>query len=178
VANGWTDEDETWRAGRPWHWPHCVRWGPRSPSSKGDSPKFLVHIWCGQMAGWIKMPLGMEVGRGPGKCVRWAPSSPLQKRGTAPQFSVHCGQTAGWMKMPLGTGVDLGPGHIVLDGDRAPPATGAQQPPLFSAHVYCGHGCPSPILLSCCTNGCPKMLPTFCITMPSMVGISHCTLPD
>ena len=35
------------------------------------------------------------------------------------------------MKTPLGTEVDLGPGHIVLDGDPAPPAKGAQQPPPF-----------------------------------------------
>jgi len=33
------------------------------------------------------------------------------------------------MKTPLGTEVDLGPGHIVLDGDPAPSAKGAQQPP-------------------------------------------------
>jgi len=35
--NGWTDHDETWHAGRPRPWPHCVRWGPSSPSSKGHS---------------------------------------------------------------------------------------------------------------------------------------------
>jgi len=28
--------------------------------------------------------------------------------------------------------------------------------PLFSAHVYCGHGRPSQLLLSSCTNGRPK----------------------
>jgi len=33
--NGWTDQDETWHAGRPRLWPHCVRWGPSSPSPKG-----------------------------------------------------------------------------------------------------------------------------------------------
>jgi len=55
------------------------------------------------------------------------------------------------MKTPLGTEVDLVPGHIVLDEDPAPPAKGAQQPPLFSAHVYCGHGRPSQLLLSSCT---------------------------
>jgi len=44
---------------------------------------------------------------------------------------VYCGETVGWMKTPLGTEVDLGPGHIVLDGDPAHPAKGAQQPPLF-----------------------------------------------
>jgi len=61
---------------------------------------------------------------------------------------LYCGQTAGWMKTPLGTEVDLGSGHIVLDGDPAPPAKGAQQPPSFSADVYCGHGRPSQLLLS------------------------------
>jgi len=35
------------------------------------------------------------------------------------------------MKKPLGTEVDLGPSHIVLDGDPAPPAKGAQLPSLF-----------------------------------------------
>jgi len=25
--NGWTDQDETWHAGRPRPWPHCIRWG-------------------------------------------------------------------------------------------------------------------------------------------------------
>jgi len=39
------------------------------------------------------------------------------------------------MKMPLGTEVHLGPGRIVLDGDPAPPAKGAQQPPLFIARL-------------------------------------------
>jgi len=33
---------------------------------RGTDPQFSPHICCGQMAGWIKMPLGMEVGLGPG----------------------------------------------------------------------------------------------------------------
>ena len=36
--NGWMDQDETWRAGRPRPWPYCVRWGPSSPSVKGAQP--------------------------------------------------------------------------------------------------------------------------------------------
>jgi len=36
--NGWTDQDETWHAGRPRLWPHCVRWGPSSPSLRGTAP--------------------------------------------------------------------------------------------------------------------------------------------
>ena len=60
--NGWMDQDETWRAGRTRLWPHCITWRPSSPSPKGaHSPQFSDHICCGQMAGWIKMPLGMEV---------------------------------------------------------------------------------------------------------------------
>ena len=39
--NGWTDQDETWRAGRPRPWPHFVRWGPSSPSPKGAQPPIL-----------------------------------------------------------------------------------------------------------------------------------------
>ena len=31
--------------------------------------QFLTHIWCGQMAAGIKMPLHTEVGLGPGNFV-------------------------------------------------------------------------------------------------------------
>ena len=37
---------------------------PAPPPPKGHSPQFLAHICCDQMAGCIKMPLGMEVGLG------------------------------------------------------------------------------------------------------------------
>ena len=30
-----------------------------------SSPHFLAHVYCRQTAGWIKMPFGMEVRRGP-----------------------------------------------------------------------------------------------------------------
>jgi len=69
------------------------------------------------------MPLGTEVGLGPGHIVLdGAPSAPLPRNGTAiPHFAPHvyCGQTAGWIKMPLGTEVGLGPGPIVLDGETS-----------------------------------------------------------
>jgi len=88
------------------------------------------------------MPLGMEIGLGPGDGV--LDGDPAPPKRDSPQFSVHvyCGQTAGRMKTPLGTEVDLGPGHIVLDGDPAP-LKGTRQLPLFSSLVYCGHGRPS-----------------------------------
>jgi len=53
------------------------------------------------------------------------------------------------MKTPLGMEIDLGPGHIVLDGDPSYRERGTAAP-LFSAHVYCGHGRPSQLLLSSC----------------------------
>ena len=36
------------------------------------------------MAGWIKMPLGMEVGLGPGDFVLDGDPAPPSKKGTAP----------------------------------------------------------------------------------------------
>jgi len=43
---------------------------------------FSVHVYCGQTAGRIKMPLGMEVYRYRRHCVKWGPSSPTET-GTA-----------------------------------------------------------------------------------------------
>ena len=123
------------------------------PQKKGTAPtQFLPHVYCGQTAEWIKMPVGTEVNLSPGDVVLdGVAAPPVRGAQPHPQFSVHvyCGQTAGWMKTPLCTEVDLGPGHIVLDKDPVPPRKGHNSP-LFSAHVYCGHGRPSQILLSCC----------------------------
>jgi len=87
-------------------------------------------------------------------CVRCGPIYP-QKKGTptSPNFwpmSIVVGQMAGWMKTTLGTEVDLGPARSEL------PRKGHSSP-LISAHVYCGHGHPSQLLLSSCTNGRPKI---------------------
>jgi len=51
-------------------------------------------------------------------------------------------------KTPLATEVDLGPGHIILN--VVPGNFVFDGPSLFSAHVYCAHGCPSQLLLSSC----------------------------
>ena len=32
---------------------------------RGRSPQFSAHVYCGQMVGWIKLPLSTEVGLGP-----------------------------------------------------------------------------------------------------------------
>jgi len=81
--------DETWQAGRPRPWPHCVRWGPISRSAKGAHPQFLAHVSCGQMAGWIKMPLGMEVGLSPGDFVFDGEPALPEKKAQPPAPSIR-----------------------------------------------------------------------------------------
>jgi len=81
---GWVDQDATSYGGGPRPRRHCVRWGPRSPSQKGHSPQFSAHVCCGQTAGWINMPLGMEVDLGPGHTVLDGDSSPLPKGAQQP----------------------------------------------------------------------------------------------
>jgi len=42
---------------------HIVLDGDPAPlPKKGHSPQFSAHFYCGQTAGCIKMPLGMQVG--------------------------------------------------------------------------------------------------------------------
>jgi len=129
--NGWMDQDATWLGGRSRPRRHCIRWRP-SPA-KGIQPQFLAYVCCGQMTGWIEMPLRMEVGLGPDDIVLDGDPTPL-KRAKHPHFSTHvyCGQTAGWIKIPLGTEIELGPGHVVLDGELAPTSKkGVQRHPIF-----------------------------------------------
>jgi len=101
--------------------------------------QFSAHVCCGQTAGRIKMPLGMEAGISPGDLVLDGDPAPPNK-GHSPHFSAHvCSrQMAGWIKMPFSTEVDHGSSHIVFDGNPAPPPPKGAQHPLFSAHVYCG----------------------------------------
>jgi len=75
----------------------------------------MAHVYCGQTAGWMKMPLGVEIGLGQGRVVLDGDLFPQRRNTAAPQFSarVYCGQTAGRIKMPLGTEVGLDAGNIV-----------------------------------------------------------------
>jgi len=91
--NGWMDEDETWHADRPIDLGpghvHCVRLGlgavPQGGCApKGHNPQFSAHICCGQMTAWIKLPLSMEVGLGPGDFVLDGDPAPLPKKGAEP----------------------------------------------------------------------------------------------
>ena len=81
---------------------------PPPPKKGHNHSQFSAHVCCGQMAGWIKMSLGTEVGLGLRDIL------------------------AGWMKTPLGTEVDLRPGHIVLHGPSSH-ERGTAAPPLFGS---------------------------------------------
>ena len=85
---------------------------PPPEKGAGAPPQICGPFYCGQTAGWIKMPLGTEVGLSPGDFV-------LDGDPPLPQ--------------------NLGPGHIVLDGVRALRERGTAAPTVFSAYVYCGH---------------------------------------
>jgi len=159
--NGWTDQDETWHAGRPWPWPDCVRWGPSSPPQKGHSPRqFSAHICCGQMATWIKMSLGIGLGLGPVDFVLDGdPAPPSPKGGEGGPCLLR---PNGWMD-EAGTWqgrIGLSPGDFVLDGYPVTfPQKGRTHSPIFGPFLYCRQ-----------TVGCIKM------PLGMNVGLSSGTL--
>jgi len=100
VVNGWTDQDETWYAGRPWPQPHCVRWGSSSPMERGTAaPTFeiygctagfaCIHIIHGPCLlwpnGWMDEDETWCGGRPqPSQIMLNVEPAPLPQRGTAP----------------------------------------------------------------------------------------------
>jgi len=63
------------------------------PPKKGAQlplSQFLAHVCCGQTAGWIKMPLGMEIGFGPGHIMLDGDSHPPPKKGHSPPLFGPC----------------------------------------------------------------------------------------
>jgi len=95
------------------------------------------------MAGWIKMPLGMEIGLGPGDFVLDGnPAPPLPKVAEPHPIFGPCPlwPTAGWIKMALGMEVGLGPGHIVLGEDPARLPKRGQRPPFIGPFLLWQNG--------------------------------------
>jgi len=131
---------------------HCVQWGPSSPPRKKgtDHTQFLAHIYCGQTAGWIKMPLGMEVNLGPGDVLLDGVTAP-PKRDKPPGFGSCLLWPNSWMDEDA-TWCRSKPRprpHCVSRGPNSPRK--GHSSPLFSADVCCGHGRTSQLLLSSCS---------------------------
>jgi len=144
------DQDGTWYGGGTRSRPHCTRWGPRYPRRKGGNPPIFGPFLLWPNGGWIKMQLGTEGNLGPGDVVLDGVASP-RKRGTAPVFGPCLLWPNGWIdEDATWYGSRSRPKPHCVRGEPSFPANGAQQPPLFSAHVYCGHGRPSQLLLSFC----------------------------
>ena len=76
---------------------------------KGQNPQFSAHVYCGQTAAWIKMPLGKEVGLGLCDIVFdiWTQLPPEKRAHPPPPNVGPCllwpNGWAEWMKTPLVT---------------------------------------------------------------------------
>ena len=116
--------------------------GTQLPSPKrGQSPQFSAHFYCGQTAGCIKMPLGMEVGLSPGDFVLDGDPDSLPKNGRSPQIfgprllwpNGYMDQDATWYG-----GRPRLRRHCVRWGPSSSSPRGAHPAPHFSANVRCG----------------------------------------
>jgi len=88
------------------------------------------------------MPLGTEVGLGPGHIVLDGVPAHIaspQKGEHSPKCLAHvyCGKTVGWIKMPFGMELGLGPGYIMLGGDPAPLPN---SPPILNPCLFWPNG--------------------------------------
>jgi len=144
------------------------------PPPKGHNPQFSAHVCCGQMAGWIKIALGREVGLDPSNIVLDGTQLPLNKRAQPPSNFRPVSILSGWMDEDEDATCHLylGPGHIVLDGYPAAPTKGAQHP-LSLAHVCCGHGRPSQLLLSSCSLLSLASLHWVCIALNTVLYLIY-----
>jgi len=115
--NGWMDQDATWHEGRPQPRRLCVRWGtslglhdivfdvePATPE-KGTPTRnqFLAHVYCGQMDGWMKTPLGTEVDLGPGHTVLYGVPVPVKGAQQPPLF----GPCLLWPRSPISATAEM-----------------------------------------------------------------------
>jgi len=87
--NGWMDQDETCHAGRPRPWPHCVRWGPSSPTPKGAEPP-IFGPYLLQPNGWMDQDATWCRGRPRPRrlCVRRGPCSPPRNGAEPPNKKI------------------------------------------------------------------------------------------
>ena len=87
------DQDDNWYGGRP-HPGHIVFDRDPAPPKRDTAPQFSAYVCCRQMAGWIKVPLSMDVDLGPGDIVLDRDLA-LPKGAQQPPQSlthVYCGQ--------------------------------------------------------------------------------------
>ena len=122
------------------------------PKREQSSPIFGPFLLSPN--GWMNQD-GTWHGGGPWSkphCARWGPSSPPQKGGRPPIFGPFLLSPNGWMHQDAtwyGNTPRPRP-HCIRRGPSS--ARKGHSSPIFSAHVCCGHGRPSQLLLSSCTS--------------------------
>jgi len=114
------------------------------PQKRGQSPQFLAHMYCGQTAAWIKIPLFMKVGLGPGHIVLdWDPAPTHQKGHNSPIFGPCLLCANGWMDQDATWyGVMARPKRpCVRWGPSSPSQKRGQSPvPIFVPCLLCPNG--------------------------------------
>ena len=77
----------------------------RQPPEKGTPvpTQFLAYVYCGQMAGWMKTPLGTEVDLGPGHIVLDGIPAPAKGAQQPPFF----GSCLLWPRSPISATAEL-----------------------------------------------------------------------
>ena len=114
----------------------------------GTAPQFSARICCGQMAGCIKMALGMEVGLSPRDFVLDGDPAPSQKGGGAWGWSPQIfGQCLLWPNGSMdqdGTwhgGRPWSSPHCARRRHSSPPQKRGQSPPIFGPSLLWPNGC-------------------------------------
>jgi len=135
-------QDATWHGGRPQPRELCVRWGPSRPLPKGRSSNFWPMSIAAKRLHGSRCHLVRRYRVG--HCVRWGPSSPSPKWGRSPFpiFGLCLLWPNGWVGEDTtwhGSRPWPNP-HCIRRGPSS----------VRKGHVYCGHGCPSRLLLSSC----------------------------
>ena len=114
---------------------------PLPKRGRGGAPQFSALICCGQMAGWIKMPLGRKVGLSRSNIVLDGDPAPLPQKGTEPPnfrpMSIVARRLHGIDATWRGGRSRPRP-HCARCGPSSPPQNRGRAHPQFSAHFYCG----------------------------------------
>ena len=114
--------------------------GSRCQKGGGAPLPSLRPMTCGQMAGWIKMALGMEVGLGPGQIVLDRDQLRSPKKGQSPPiFGSFLLWPNGWMHQAVTWyGGRPRPRRLCVTWGPRSPSQKRGQSSQFSAYVYCG----------------------------------------
>jgi len=136
------DQDETWHVGRPRPGHIVLDGDPAPPPKRRQIPQFSAHVYCGQTVGWIKVPLGTEVGLGPGDIVLYKNLAPAPQKGGQPQIFGPCLLWPNvWMNQDdtwYGGRPQLRR-HCVRWGPSSPPLKGTAPPTFGSCPLWPNH---------------------------------------